>query len=69
MRAAHVARAWGIAVLTLVTGYGCMTANRPAPVSDRTQQSPAAAPAVAKPTPTAPPAAIVAEVDPNPEFY
>ena len=72
MRAAHVARAWGIAVLTLVAGYGCMTTNRPAPVSDRTQQPSTSAPAAAKPAaPVVPPAAITADADPNPnpEFY
>ncbi len=69
MRVAHVARAWGIAVLTLVTGYGCMTTNRPAPVADRTQRLPAPAPAVAKPAPTVPPAGVIADADPNPELY
>ena len=70
MQVAHVARAWGIAILTLVAGYGCMTAHRPAPVADRTQQPPA--PAVAKPAPgvaPAAPAAVTAEADTNPEFY
>jgi lipoprotein NlpD len=66
MRVAHVARAWGIAVLALVAGYGCMTTNRPAPVADRTQQPPAVA---AKPAPTVPSGAVTAEADPNPEFY
>ncbi len=69
MLAAHVHRAWGIAALTLFAGYGCMTANRPAPVSDRTHQPPAPAPVVTKPAPAVPPAVATPDADPRPEFY
>ena len=55
-----VSRACVVAVLTMLAGYGCMTARQPAPVSDRT--SPAAKP-VARPAPG------VREPDPRPEFY
>jgi lipoprotein NlpD len=67
MLGAHVHRACGIAALTLFAGYGCMTSNRPAPVSDRTRQPPA--PAVVKPAPAVPPAAVTPETDTRPEFY
>ncbi|HEV7802245.1 MAG TPA: LysM peptidoglycan-binding domain-containing protein, partial [Burkholderiales bacterium] len=70
MLAAHVHRACGIAALTVVAGYGCMTSNRPAPVSDRAHSPPSApAPVVTRPAPSVPPATGTAEPDPRPDFY
>ncbi len=68
MRSADLRRATSISALIMLTGYGCMTANRPAPVIDRAHQPPAAAAGKAAPaTPAA--VATVPESDPRPEFY
>jgi lipoprotein NlpD len=70
MLSAHVHRACGIAALTVFAGYGCMTSNRPAPVSDRAHQpSSAPAPVVTRPAPAVPAAVGSVEPDLRPDFY
>jgi lipoprotein NlpD len=53
-------RAGMVAALTMLAGYGCMTARHPAPVSDRNHQPP---PSVARP------AGVIREPDTRPEYY
>ena len=55
-------RACAVVALTMLFG-GCMTARRPAPVTDRTRPPPA--PVAATPAPSAP----VREADPRPDLY